>query len=106
VVHLQANGFKATVRDTALDKLNASLGVPAQLTSCHTAIFGKYKVVGHVPVDVIQRLLREKPADIAGIAVPGMPLGSPGMEVPGRPAQRYDIIAWDRQGRTRVYDKR
>jgi hypothetical protein len=105
-VHLQEKtSYKATVRDTALAAFDAAVGVPRQLSSCHTTKIAGYLVVGHVPADVIQRLTREKPADIVGIAVPGMPAGSPGMEVPGR-ADSYNIIAWDRQGRTRVYDKR
>jgi len=94
------------VKDTTLEAFNASIGVPQQLGSCHTTKVGGYIIVGHMPADVIARLLREKPADIVGISVPGMPVGSPGMEVPGRRVDRYDIIAWDRQGRTRVYEKR
>lgn len=105
-MHLQANGFEAVVRDTAVDAVNRSLGVPEQLAACHTAVAGDYIVVGHVPADVVARLLREKPADIVGISVPGMPAGSPGMEQPGQPAQPYDVIAWDRDGRTRVYERR
>jgi len=90
----------------AIDALNRSLGVPAALAACHTATVSGYTVVGHVPADVIARLLREKPTVIVGISVPGMPVGSPGMEVPGQPAQRYDVIAWDREGRTRIYERR
>lgn len=106
-MHLHENGFSTRIVDTtAIDSVNRSLGVPAELASCHTARVGGYTVVGHVPADVIVRLLREKPADIVGISVPGMPAGSPGMEAPGRPAQRYDVIAWDREGRTRVYERR
>ncbi|MGH7606811.1 MAG: DUF411 domain-containing protein [Gemmatimonadales bacterium] len=82
------------------------LGVPARLQTCHTAEVGGYIVEGHVPADVVKRLLSEKPADVAGIAVPGMPTGSPGMEVPGRAAEPYDIFAWDRTGKTWVYDHR
>jgi hypothetical protein len=103
---MEARGFRATVRDSLQTALMAALGVPGHLGSCHTSIIGDYAVVGHVPIDAVQRLLREKPADLAGIAVPGMPIGSPGMESPGRPAERYDIIAWDRQGQTRVWEKR
>ena len=82
------------------------LGVPRALQSCHTAEVGGYVVEGHVPADVVRRLLSEKPADVAGLAVPGMPIGSPGMEVPGRGAEPYDVIAWDRSGRTWVYAQR
>jgi hypothetical protein len=81
------------------------LGVPPALQSCHTAVVDGYVVEGHVPADVIDRLLRERPA-VVGIAVPGMPLGSPGMESPGRPAERYQVVAFDRNGRTTVYAQR
>lgn len=106
MVHLQENGFKPTLRDTTLEVLNRSLGVPRELYSCHTSLVGDYRVVGHVPADVIQRLLREKPRNIVGIAVAGMPIGSPGMEVPGRPAVPYNVMAWDKEGRISVYEKR
>jgi hypothetical protein len=65
----------------------------------------EYVVEGHVPADVIDRLLRERPA-IVGIAVPGMPTGSPGMEVPGRPPARYQVLAFDRAGRTTIFESR
>jgi hypothetical protein len=79
--------------------------VPESLTACHTALVDGYVVEGHVPATTIQRLLKERPA-IAGIAVPGMPPGSPGMDIAGEPAQRYDVIAFDRDGKTRVYETR
>ena len=60
---------------------------------------------GHVPADIIRRILADKP-NIAGVAVPGMPVGSPGMVVPGARPERYDVIAWDKQGRSMVYAKR
>jgi hypothetical protein len=73
--------------------------------TCHTAEIAGYRIEGHVPVEAIRRLLRERPTDVAGIGVAGMPTGSPGMEAPGRPAQRFDVIAWDRSGRTWVYER-
>jgi hypothetical protein len=76
-------------------------GVPEDLGSCHTAKVGGYAVEGHVPAADIQRLLKEKPA-VAGIAVPGMPLGSPGMEQGGR-TQPYDVIAFSREGKRTVF---
>ena len=79
--------------------------MPEKLYACHTAEVGGYIVEGHVPADIIRRLLAEKPR-IAGVSVPGMPVGSPGMVAPGRRPERYDIIAWDRQGRSMVYDRR
>jgi hypothetical protein len=79
-------------------------GVPASLASCHTAVIDGYSIEGHVPADVIQKLLKEKPA-IAGLAAPGMPQGSPGMEQ-GGPAEHYDIISFTRSGKTAVYASR
>jgi hypothetical protein len=79
--------------------------VPKSLESCHTGVVEGYLVEGHVPADLIDRLLKERPA-IAGIAVPGMPIGSPGMEVPGRPAERYQVLAFDKAGKTTVYASR
>ena len=80
-------------------------GVPEALQSCHTALIDGYVVEGHVPADLIDRLLAERP-QVAGIAVPGMPVGSPGMEVPGRAADRYEVLAFDRTGRTTVFATR
>ncbi len=79
--------------------------MPKNLESCHTGVVEGYLVEGHVPADLIDRLLKERPA-IAGIAVPGMPIGSPGMESPGRAAERYQILAFDRAGKTTVYATR
>jgi hypothetical protein len=74
--------------------------VPEQLHACHTAFVNGYVIEGHVPASDIQRLLAEKPK-MAGLAVPGMPVGSPGMEM-GR-AERYDVIAFNRDGTTRIF---
>jgi hypothetical protein len=79
------------------------LGVPRPLESCHTAVVGPYVVEGHVPADVIARLLRDKPA-VLGIAVPGMPAGSPGME--GATRQPYEVLAFRREGGWSVYERR
>ena len=75
-------------------------GVPARLASCHTTLVGGYVIEGHVPVEDIRRLLKEKPA-IVGLAAPGMPAGSPGMDVPNSPP--YDVLSFDKDGRTRVF---
>jgi hypothetical protein len=77
-------------------------GVPLTLSSCHTAIVDGYVIEGHVPADLIDRLLSERPL-VTGLTVPGMPAGSPGMEVPGRPAQRYEVLTFDSRGATRVF---
>jgi hypothetical protein len=103
VEHVRAAGFAVTALDTsALDARKADLGVPSALASCHTAVVGRYVVEGHVPAADIDALLRERPA-VVGIAVPGMPVGSPGMEMPGRPADRYHVLAFTADGRTRVF---
>ena len=104
--YLKGHGFEVKTEDVAdLTAVKVELGVPPQLQSCHTAVIDGYLVEGHVPIEPIQRMLEERP-EIAGIAVPGMPIGSPGMEVPGRPADSYDIVAFDREGNTTVYDSR
>lgn len=81
------------------------LGVPGELASCHTSEVGGYVVEGHVPIKAIDKLLRDKPKGIAGIAVPGMPPGSPGMEAHGDHGHHgdpaaFDVLAFDRQGRS------
>ncbi|HEY1303841.1 MAG TPA: DUF411 domain-containing protein [Vicinamibacterales bacterium] len=103
VEHLQANGFavRTTNREDLAD-LKAKHGVPPRVRSCHMAIVNGYVVEGHVPANDIQRLLKERPA-IAGVAVPGMPIGSPGMEVPGQKAQPFDVLSFDKDGQTRVF---
>lgn len=106
VEYLQAKGYEVkTVDLDDLSEIKAASGVPRQLQTCHTAVVGGYVVEGHVPADVLARLLKEQPK-VSGIAVPGMPVGSPGMEVPGTPAQSYDVIAWDKTGKTSIYARK
>jgi hypothetical protein len=88
-----------------LAPIKRKLGVPPALQSCHTAVVEGYVVEGHVAADLIDRLLRERPS-VVGLAVPGMPTGSPGMEVPGQAAERYQVLAFDRQGRTTIFASR
>jgi len=88
-----------------LRPIKAKYGVPADLEACHTALVGDYVVEGHVPADVVMRLLRERPR-VLGVAVPGMPVGSPGMEVPGQSPQRYEVFSFDRRGKTGVFARR
>lgn len=103
--HMTANGFAVTVRDTEnLAPVKADAGVPARLQSCHTAIVQGYVVEGHVPADLVKKMLAEKPR-AAGLAVPGMPIGSPGMEQ-GPTKQPFDVLLFDAQGRSTVYAKR
>lgn len=102
VDHLRAHGFAATVNDAAsMGAVKARLGVPKTLSSCHTAEIGGYVIEGHVPADAIKRLLSEKP-NIVGLAVPGMPIGSPGMEGPD--PELYDVIAFGPDGQ-RVFGR-
>ena len=104
VEHLRTSGFAVTVYDTDdLATVMTSLGVPRPLASCHTAKVGNYVIEGHVPADLVKKLLADHPA-ILGLAVPGMVTGSPGMEGPN--PQHYDVIAWDRTGKTSVYARR
>jgi len=105
-VYLRANSFPVKAEDTEdLAAIKKKHGVPGNLQSCHTALVEGYVLEGHVPADLIDRLLRERPA-IAGLAVPGMPSGSPGMESPGRAPEPYQVIAFDRSGRTSVFASR
>lgn len=100
--HMRTHGFKVKeVATTEMGQVKGEAGVPQALGSCHTAKVGGYVVEGHVPAADVRRMLTEKPA-IAGISAPGMPMGSPGMEGP-YPADRYDVVSFDAQGRTAVY---
>ena len=78
-------------------------GVPDELASCHTTIVGGYAIEGHVPLGDVARLLKERPSGTRGIAVPGMPRGSPGMEMPDGSRDPFEVIAFDAAGRTRVF---
>ncbi len=91
------------VPDSQLAAIGRQAGVTDELASCHTAKVGNYVVEGHVPATDIQRMLKEKPA-IAGIAVPGMPMGSPGMEQGGR-KDPYNVIAFTKEGKKTVFAK-
>ena len=105
VTHMQGAGF--TVKVVDMDDLTAvkkNAGVPQKLQSCHTALVGTYVIEGHVPADLVKKMLNQKP-QIAGLAVPGMVTGSPGMEM-GDSKDPYDVIAFDRAGKTSVFAKR
>ncbi len=106
VKHLEEAGFDVSVRETeALQAIKAEHGVGDHLASCHTALIDGYVVEGHVPADDIRSMLASRP-DIVGLAVPGMIIGTPGMEIAGQPAQPYQVLAFDREGRTTVYANR
>jgi hypothetical protein len=105
VDHVEAAGFVVEARDTAdVTPIKTQNGLPQHLASCHTAIVDGYVIEGHVPADVIRRLLAERP-QVTGVAVPGMPAGSPGMEMGSR-KDPYDIIAFARDGKVSVYETR
>jgi hypothetical protein len=100
---LRKDGFAVTVNDVRdIAAVKDKYGVPQPLRSCHTALINGYVVEGHVPIADVKRLLNEKAA-AAGLAVPGMPIGSPGMEVPGVTPQSYQVIAFDARGGSRVF---
>lgn len=105
VEHLEQHGFVTkTTNVTNIDDVKDKNGVPAQARSCHTGIVAGYVIEGHVPAADVQRLLKERPAGVVGLAVPGMPIGSPGMEVGSR-VQPYSVLAFDKQGKTTVFAK-
>lgn len=104
VDHLRENGFAVVVHDQDdLSMVKAANGITPALESCHTALVNGYVVEGHVPADLIAKLITEKP-DIAGLAVPGMPGGSPGME--SAPKEPYEVLAIGKDGRTSVFARR
>lgn len=109
MVHLRENGFTVKTIDLRSDAelmtVKSRNGVTAGLASCHTALVDGYVIEGHVPADVIVKLLQERP-DVKGLAVPGMPAGSPGMEDPSGRRDPYDVLAFDEMGNTSVYDSR
>ncbi len=104
VTHLKGAGFAVSVQNTGdLLGVKRRYRVPPALNSCHTALVSGYVVEGHVPADLVRRLLRDKPK-AAGIAVPGMPQGSPGMETGTK--EPYEVLLFDAAGKTTVYARR
>ena len=105
VDHMQASGFKVTVHETGNNAVRARLGLPPKLGSCHTALVGGYLIEGHVPASDVRTLLRQKPQAL-GLAVPGMPVGSPGMDgaAYGNRRDPYDVLLVARDGTTRVFN--
>lgn len=98
-------GYAVTLKDEPdMAAIKRQYFVPEELASCHTAVLGGYAIEGHVPFDDVARLLREKPANIVGIAVPGMPRGSPGMEMPDGSKDHFQVSAFDRAGRVSVWN--
>jgi hypothetical protein len=101
IAHLIKHGYAVDAKDTpAMTEVKRTLGVPEGLTACHTAVVDGYLIEGHVSAADIAKLLKEKPK-VAGLAVPGMPMGSPGMEGPRQ--QHYQVLSFDKNGKTRVF---
>lgn len=98
IAHVKAAGFSVDeIQSDDVAPLKTKLGVPLELSSCHTAEISGYAIEGHVPADAIKRLLAEKPT-AKGLAVGGMPTGSPGMEVEGSPPDTYDVVLFAADG--------
>ena len=105
VRHLEANGFRTQVNESGNSAMRARLGIDMQFGSCHTALAGRYALEGHVPAREIHRLLREAPPRAIGLAVPGMPIGSPGMDGPeyGSRNDPFDVLLLHAGGKATVY---
>jgi len=102
VKHMRDNGFQVETRDMGnLRMVKSMSGVRQRYASCHTARVDGYTIEGHVPAADVRRLLAERPKDVRGLAAPGMPMGSPGMEGPRR--DRYQVVSFDKDGNTRVF---
>ncbi|WP_349742548.1 DUF411 domain-containing protein [Roseateles cavernae] len=106
VKHLEAHGFVVELHDIGNSEARARLGMPSALGSCHTALVSGYVIEGHVPAGDIQRLLRQRPVAL-GLAVPGMPIGSPGMDGPEYGGRRdaYEVLLVQRNGKTRTFSR-
>lgn len=103
VDHVLAAGITVDVGlETAMDRIKTRFAVPDDLVSCHTAVVGGYVIEGHVPAPVILKLLRERPV-LTGIAVAGMPVGSPGMEAPGLAAEPFGVVGFGPTGARSIY---
>jgi hypothetical protein len=103
VEHLKENGYTVQVNNVDnLSTIKSEYQIPTELQSCHTAIVDGYIIEGHVPAATIDQLLAERP-DIYGLAVPGMPVGSPGMEDPTGKVQPYDVYVFDPGGSASIY---
>jgi hypothetical protein len=105
VDHMRAAGYDVIAKDVThaeLDSIKAKHGLPPEMASCHTGLIDGYVIEGHIPAREVTRFLKERPA-VAGLAVPGMPIGSPGMEVPGTRPRPYTVMTFDRSGEMKVF---
>lgn len=105
ITHMEANGFRTEVHTSGNTEARVRLGMPLKYGSCHTALVDGYVLEGHVPAREVHRLLKERPSSVVGLAVPAMPLGSPGMDGPEYGGRRdpYDVLLVTRDGQARPY---
>ena len=104
--HLRASGYPVKEENVPdVTPIKQRYQVPERLRACHTALVEGYVIEGHVPADLIDRLLKERPR-VAGLAVPGMPAGSPGMDSPGQASEPYQVFLFDRTGKSTVFATR
>ena len=103
--HLREAGFAVVENKREdMDAIKAKYGVPEKLASCHTATVDDYVIEGHVPAADVMRLLKERPAGVVGLTAPGMPMQSPGMQEKGLPPKNYNVLAFDKDGRSHVFN--
>lgn len=102
--HLEKAGFEVTSKPTdKMIEVRSELGITPKMQSCHTGIINGYLIEGHVPADDIKKLLKESPTEIVGLAAPGMPAKSPGMQPEGKKPEGYDVLSFDKQGNSKVF---
>ena len=102
--HMRQSGFQAEKREVSnINRVKQEAGLPRSLASCHTAFIGGYLIEGHVPASDVKRLLREQPS-AAGLSVPRMPVGTPGMEIEGRGRDAFDVILFQKNGDQEVFE--
>lgn len=105
IEYVQEHGYRVRVEQiTDVTSIKTRYQIPVELQSCHTSLVGGYVVEGHVPVEALEQLLAERPS-VKGIAVPGMPIGAPGMEQPGVAPEPYEVLTFDAVGNTAVFSR-
>jgi hypothetical protein len=103
VNYMEAKGYRASVHNTDIGAIKRQYNIDRNLQSCHTTLVGGLIIEGHVPESDVARVLRERPAGVAGLTIPGMPASAPGMDV--RPFQPFTVLAFDKAGKTSVYTR-
>lgn len=103
--HMKDHGFDFEItKISKMNKLKDEIGIPVKARGCHTTIIDGFIVEGHVPADLVLRILKDRPKGIIGISVPGMPVGSPGME--GNYKEKYPVVVFDLKGNIKFYEMR